>query len=229
MTLRFKEATSTIPIVANMADPIAWGVVGSLARPGGNITGICDVEGEEIYGKRLDLLRDLIPGAARVGYLASREVAESIHGVDMRKAAQQAGISLVGPPLETVSEAEYRRVFELMKQERADGLIVSSQAETYAFSRLIIELVEQSRLPTIFPDGDFAKQGGLIGYGTIGWVDLYRRLADYIDRILKGAKPGELPIELPTKFELVINLKTAKALGLTVPQILLASADEVIE
>ena len=149
-----------------MADPIAWGVVGSLARPGGNITGICDVEGEEIYGKRLDLLRDLIPGAARVGYLASREVAESIHGVDMRKAAQQAGISLVGPPLETVSEAEYRRVFELMKQERADGLIVSSQGDFNPYSRLIIELAEQSRLPTIFPDGSFAKLGGLIGYGN---------------------------------------------------------------
>jgi putative ABC transport system substrate-binding protein len=116
-----------------------------------------------------------------------------------------------------------------MKQERADGLIVSFQAETYAFSRLIIELAEQSRLPTIFPDGDFAKQGGLIGYGTTGWVDLYRRLADYMDRILKGAKPGELPIELPTKIELIINLKTAKALGITVPQILLAGADEVIE
>jgi putative tryptophan/tyrosine transport system substrate-binding protein len=113
MILRLKEATPTIPIVAMMPDPIAWGVVDSLARPGGNITGFCDVEGEEIYGKRLGLLCELIPAASRVGFLVTRAIADSIHGVDMRKAAQQAGILLVGPPLETFSEAEYRRVFEL--------------------------------------------------------------------------------------------------------------------
>jgi putative ABC transport system substrate-binding protein len=184
------------------------------------------VEGEEIIGKRLGLLRELIPGAAR---LVTRDLAKTIHGVEMRKAAQQAGISIVGPPLEgTINEAEFRRVFKLMTQERADGLIVSSQGENYAYSRLIIELVEKSRLPTIFPGGDFAKVGGLIGYG-VDWLYSYRRAADYIDRILQGAKPSELPIELATKFELVINLKTAKALGLTVRRILLAGADEVIE
>ena len=148
-------------------------------------------------GKRLGLLRELIPGAARVGYLASRDVAESFRAVELRKAAQQAGISLVGPPLETFSEAAYRRVFELMKQERADGPIISSQGDFYTYSRLIIELAEQSRLPTIFPDGDFAKLGGLIGYG-IDDLDLWRHAAGYIDRILKGAKPNELPIELGT-------------------------------
>jgi len=156
MILRLKEATSTIPLVGYMGDPIYWGVVDSLARPGGNITGVADVEGEEIIGKRLGLLRDLIPGAARVGFLASRDIAESIHGVDMRKAAQQAGISLVGPPLETISEAEYRRVFELMTQERADGLIVSSQQENFTYTRLIVELAEKSLLPTIFPDRSFS-------------------------------------------------------------------------
>jgi putative ABC transport system substrate-binding protein len=163
-----------------------------------------------------------------VGFLADRHVAESIHGVDLRKAAQQAGISLVGPPLETISEAGYRRVFELMTQERADGLIVSSQTEHATHSRLIIKLAEESRLPTIFPDRPFAEQGGLIAYGNDP-ADANRRAADFIARILQGAKPSELPIELATKFELVINLKTAKALGLTVPQILLAGADEVIE
>jgi putative ABC transport system substrate-binding protein len=147
----------------------------------------------------------------------------------MRKAAQQAGISLVGTPLEgTIDEAEYRRVFELMTQERADGLIVSSQGENFVYSPLIIELAEKSRLPTIFPDGSIAKLGGLIGYGTAD-VDGYRRAADFIARILQGAKPSELPIELATKFELVINLKTANTLGLTVPQILLVGVDEVIE
>jgi putative ABC transport system substrate-binding protein len=228
MILRLKEATASIPIVGSMADPIGWGIVDSLARPGGNITGVSDVEGEEIIGKRLGLLRELIRGAARVGFLASRDIAESIHGVDMRKAAQQAGISLVGPPLETISEAEYRRVFELMTQERADGLIVSSQGEHGTYSRLIIELAEKSRLPAIFDGRSFAELGGLIGYGNDG-VDEYRRAAGFIVRILKGAKPSELPIELATKFELVINLKTANTLGLTVPQILLAGADELIE
>jgi putative ABC transport system substrate-binding protein len=115
-----------------------------------------------------------------------------------------------------------------MTQERADGLIVSSQGEHPAYSRLIIELAEKSRLPTIFPDGSWAKLGGLIGYGDDD-VDVYRRAAGYIARILQGAKPSELPIELTIKFELVINLKTAKALGLTMPQILLVGADEVIE
>jgi putative ABC transport system substrate-binding protein len=118
-------------------------------------------------------------------------------GADIQEAAQQAGISFVGPPLETISEAEYRRVFELMTQERADGLLVSNQGETFTYSRLIIELAEQSRLPTIFPDGSFAKLGGLIGYG-IDDLDLWRHAAGYIDRILKGAKPNELPIELGT-------------------------------
>jgi putative tryptophan/tyrosine transport system substrate-binding protein len=228
MVLRLKEATTTIPIVGTMADPIAWGIVDSLARPGGNITGVSDVEGEEIMGKRLGLLRDLLPTATRVGFLASRDIAESIHGVDTRKAAQQAGISLVGPPLETISEAEYRHVFEVLTEERADALIVSSQGEHGTYSRLIIELAEKSRLPTIFDGGSFAKLGGLIGYGTDG-ADMYRRAASYIARILQGTKPSELPIELGTKFELIINLKTAKTLGLTVPQILLAAADEVIE
>ena len=119
-------------------------------------------------------------------------------------------------------------MFELMTQERADGLIVSSQTEHATHSRLIIKLAEESRLPTIFPDRPFAEQGGLIAYGNDP-ADANRRAADFIARILQGAKPSELPIELATKFELVINLKTAKALGLTVPQILLAGADEVIE
>jgi putative ABC transport system substrate-binding protein len=229
MVLRLKEATTTIPIVGSMGDPIHWGIVDSLARPSGNITGVSSVEGQEIMGKRLGLFRELIPGAARMGYLASRDVAESIHGVDLRKAAQQAGISLVGPPLGgTIEEAEYHRVFELMTQERADGLIVSSQSENFTYRPLNIELAEKSRLPTIYPDRSFAKQGGLIAYGPDD-DDQDRHAARYIDRILKGAKPSELPIELATKFELVINLKTAKTLGLTVPQILLVGADEVIE
>jgi len=212
-----------------MSDPVENGLVASLSRPGGNITGVSDTEGEEIIGKRLGLLRELIPGAARVGFLASRDIAEFPQGVGAREAAQQAGMSLVGPHwLETFSEAEYRRVFKLMTEERADALVISNQAEHDSYSRLIIELAEKSRLPAISPDRDFAKQGGLIAYAD-DYVDDYRRAAGYIARILQGAKPSELPIELATKFELVINLKTAKTLGLTVPQILLAGANELIE
>jgi putative ABC transport system substrate-binding protein len=161
-----------------------------------------------------------------VGFLASRDVAEA---PAMREAAQEAGISLVGPPLEgALQEAEYRRVFKLMTQERADALIVSDQAEHATYSRLIVELADKSRLPAIFPFRFFAEEGGLIAYG-IDTVDLFRHAAGYIARILQGAKPGELPIDQSTKFELIINLKTAKTLGLTVPRILLAAADEVIE
>jgi putative ABC transport system substrate-binding protein len=147
----------------------------------------------------------------------------------MREAAQQAGITLVGPPLEgTIQDAEYRRVFELMTQERAEALIVSDQSEHFTYSRLIIELAEKSCLPAIFRCRFFAEEGGLIAYGT-DHVDEFRRAADYIARILQGAKPSELPIDQAKKFELVINLKTAKTLGLTVPRTLLAGADEVIE
>jgi putative ABC transport system substrate-binding protein len=212
-----------------MADPVADGLVSSLARPGGNITGVSDDAGPEIWGKRLGLIRELIPGASRVGYLASREFAGSPMSVAVREAARQAGISLVGPPLEgAIQETEYRRVFKLMTQERADALIVSYQSEHHEYSRLIIELAEQSRLPALYPFRYWAEQGGLIVYG-IDSVDHYRRAAGYIARILEGAKPSELPIDQATKIELIINLKTAKTLGITVPQILLAGADEVIE
>jgi putative ABC transport system substrate-binding protein len=175
MVLRLKEATTTIPIVGSMGDPVACGIVDSLARPSGNITGLSSVEGEEIMGKRLGLLLELIPGAARVGFLASRDIAESNHGLDMRKAAQQAGISLVGPPLGgTIEEAEYRRVFKLMTQERADGLIVSGQSENLTYRPLIIELAEKSRLPTIFPD---RSKAGLLPMGPTMMIKIGTRLA----------------------------------------------------
>jgi putative ABC transport system substrate-binding protein len=230
MVRHLKAATTTIPIVGSMADPVLYGLVDSLARPGGNITGVSENAGDEIWGKRLGLLRELIPGLSRVGYLASRDVVEVVDGMrQTREAAQQAGITLVVPPLESpIQEPEYRRVFKLMTQERADALIVSDQSEHGTYIRLIIELAEQSRLPALYPWRPYAEHGGLMVYGIPG-ANLYRRAAGYIARILQGAKPSELPIDQATKFELIINLKTAKKLGLTVPQILLAGADEVIE
>jgi putative ABC transport system substrate-binding protein len=225
MVRRLKAATTTIPIVGSMADPVGEGLVDSLARPGGNITGVSENAADEIWGKRFGLLRELIPAASRVGSLGSRDVPVS---PAMREAARQAGITLIDTPLESpIQEAEYRRVFKLMAQGRADALIVNDQSEHGTYIRLIIELAEQSRLPALYPWRPYAEQGGLMVYG-IG-ANLYGRAAGYIARILQGAKPSELPIDQEMKFELIINLKTAKKLGLTVPQILLAGADEVIE
>jgi len=228
MVKNFKAATATIPIVAGMGDPLIHGLVDSLARPGGNITGVTSEDvGGKIWGKRLGLLRELIPAASRVGLLRFSAVGWAA----VEEAAQQAGISLIGPVLDlegTVDEAAYRRVFKVLTEERADALIVSDSAPIATYSRLVIELVEQSRLPAIFPYRFWAEQGGLIAFGIDG-LDADRRFADYVARILKGAKPSELPIDQATKIELIINLKTAKTLGLTVPQSLLAGADEVIE
>jgi putative ABC transport system substrate-binding protein len=227
MVRYLKAATGTIPIVGFLGDPDKLGLVSSFAQPGGNITGFPSDTGDEIEGKRLGLLRELIPGASRVGLLIGRARAD--YAAAIREAAQKAGISVVGPPLESpIQESEYRRVFELMTQEHAEALYVADQAENNTNTRLIIKLAEESRLPAIFPYRDFAEQGGLIGYGP-DTVDLHRRAAGYIARILQGAKPSELPIDRATKIGLAINLKTAKALGLTVPQILLAGADELIE
>jgi putative ABC transport system substrate-binding protein len=160
-----------------------------------------------------------------VGFLASRDLAGPVD-VAVRKPAQQVDISLVGTLLEgTIQQTEYRRVLELM---RAEALLVGSESEHITYSRLIIQLAEESRLPALFPYRFFAEQGGLITYGT-DIVDEYWRSADYIARILPGAKPSELPIDRATKIELVINLSTAKTHGLTALQIVLAAADEIIE
>jgi putative ABC transport system substrate-binding protein len=226
MVRYFKAATTTIPIAGTTGDPLADGLVDSLARPGGNITGFSEDAGLEIWGKRFGLLRELIPMASRVGRLASRDVKISPASLE---AARQAGITLIDSPLESpIQEAEYRRAFKLMTEERADAFYVSDQSEHGTYIRLIIELAEQSRLPpALYPWPIFAEQGGLMAYGT--GANLYQRAGDYIARILQGAKPSELPYEQATKFELIINLKAAKTLGLTVPQILLAGADKVIE
>jgi putative ABC transport system substrate-binding protein len=229
LVLAFKAATTSIPVVGGTSDPVANGIVASLARPGGNITGISFDVGFDIWGKRLELLRVAVPGASRVGFLASRKLWEQADVAAMREVAQRVGISLIGPPLDfPLDEAEYRRVIVAMAQAGAEALIVSNQNENSPNQRLIVELVERHRLPTIFPYRESVELGGLMTYG-VDIVDLGRHVADQIDQILKGTKPGEIPIYQATKFELGINLKTAKALGLTIPSSLLAQADEVIE
>ena len=230
LTLDFKAATTTIPIVAITGDPVVAGIVPSLARPGGNITGVSADAGPEIQGKRLELLKQAVPRVSRVGFLATRAMWEAPPGAGTREAAPRLGISLIGPPLDgTIQEPEYRRVFAAMAQARADALVVSGDPENYANRRLIVELAEKARLPAIYWYREFVDLGGLMAYGP-DLAQLWRHSAGQVAQILRGTKPGEIPYYRETnKFALVINLRTAKALGIEMPSSLLAQADEVIE
>jgi putative tryptophan/tyrosine transport system substrate-binding protein len=230
LVLALKAATTTIPIVVNyMSDPVALGIAPSLARPGGNITGVIGT-GPEFMGKYVELLREAVPGLSSVGFLASRKGWwEQPEGAALREAAQRVQISLIGPPLDyPLDAAEYRRVIAAMAQAGAQALIVYLQPQNYENLRLIIELAENGRLLAIFPFLDSVKLGGLMAYGSDP-VETVRQQANQIAQILRGASPGDIPFYQPTKFELVINLKTAKALGITFPPSILARADEVIE
>jgi putative ABC transport system substrate-binding protein len=212
-----------------MADPVPYGIVASLARPGGNVTGVSVEAGLEIWGKRLQVLREVVPTASRVGFLGSRQIWRLPQTDALRQETGDLKISLLGPPLESpIQEDEYRRVLGAMAQEQLDGTLVSDQLENVTYRRLIVELANNARLPIVFPYREQFEVGGLVAYGP-SLADVYRRLASYIDPILRGAKPGELPIYLASKFDLLVNLKTAKALGINVPPSLLARADEVIE
>jgi putative ABC transport system substrate-binding protein len=226
-----KAATETIPVVAVVADPVRWGIVTSIARPGRNITGVAVDGGIEQWAKYLELLHEIVPAASKVGYLASRRLWESAVRADsvILEAAQRLKISLVGPPLAApIAEAEYHRVFAAMAEEGVDALYVNNQHENFTNRQLIVELAEKYRFPAIYLYREFTEIGGLISYG-VNLNDTLRQAAEQIDLILKGTQPGDIPFRQPTKFELVINLKTAKALGITVPPTLLIAADEVIE
>jgi putative tryptophan/tyrosine transport system substrate-binding protein len=228
LTLDFKAATTTIPIVGILGSPVEVGIVASLARPGGNITGVSVDVGTEQWGKRIQLLQQVVPQATRLGVLESRVVREK-WGVFERELDQRMGITRVDPPFDhPVDEGEYRRVFAALAQDGAQGIMITDEEENYVQLKLIVELAEKARLPAIYPFKMFVEAGGLMSYG-VDVPDNGRRLANVVDQILKGAKPSEIPIRQPTKFELVINLTTAKALGLTVPATLLVAADEVIE
>jgi putative ABC transport system substrate-binding protein len=229
LVLVYKTATSTIPVVGNMGDPVAFGIVTNIAHPDGNITGVASDAGEEIWGKRLAILLEAVPAATRIGCIMSEALWNGSQGALIRKAAQHFSISIVGSRLRgLVSETEYQRVFATLGQEQAQGLVVWDQPENVMQRRLIIELAESNRLPAIYPFTEFARLGGLLAYGD-DLENRWGRMAFYADLILKGAKPSELPIELVTKFQMVINLKAVKALSLTLPLTLLAQADQVIE
>jgi putative tryptophan/tyrosine transport system substrate-binding protein len=228
LLIALKAATTTIPIVAVGADPVRMGVVNSLARPGGNITGVSVDAGLEIVGKRLELLKEAFPGISKIAFLASRTLWENTpYGGAAREAAERLNLGFIWSNDGPLVEEEYRRVFATLPRD-VDAILVSEQAENFSHRELIVQLIEKVRLPAVYANRLFTEVGGLMSYG-VDSVDVGRHCADTIDQILKGSNPGEIPIYQPTKFELVINLKTAKAMGVTVPEALLVRADKVIE
>jgi ABC-type uncharacterized transport system substrate-binding protein len=227
VTREARRLTTTIPIVmAFSVDPVGFGLVASLARPGGNVTGLSGDAGPGLEGKQLELLKEALPKIARVALLGSRSEWESPRGQSVRAAAPALGLTL----LHAESAAnDYTRAFTTIARERPDALFVGAFGpELFANRQRIADFATQSRVPSMGWTRGFTEAGGLMSYGVNG-PELARRAAGYVDRILKGAKPADLPVEQPTKFELVINLKTAKALGLTIPPSVLARADEVIQ
>jgi putative tryptophan/tyrosine transport system substrate-binding protein len=228
LALSFKTATATIPVVTVTADPIAIGLVPSIAHPGANITGVAIDGGLEILGKRIGLLIEATSKPYNAGYLASRLNWERPIGAVAREAGKLAGISLTGVLLASFNEGEYRRIFSALKEDRVDAIIVSEETEHITYRVLLVELVAKSLVPAVYPYREFAEVGGLISY-SIDLADVYRRLANLTDKILKGANPADIPFYQETKFELIVNLKTAKALRLELPPMLLGRADEVIE
>ena len=226
-TRAVKQASTTIPIVIAAADdPLASGLVASLARPGGNITGL-SILTPDLTGKRLELLKALLPGLTRVAVLwnAGNPISEP----ELRKAEAAApSLALQLQSFGVRDPHEFASAFSSMKRERADALFLLSDAMFFGRRKEIADLAASNRLPLVAHLREFADAGGLMTYGP-NVLELHRRAATYVDKILKGAKPADLPIEQPTKFELVINLKTAKALGLTIPPSLLQRADQVIE
>src|SRR5262245_14917935 len=221
-----KQATSVIPIVFTLGlDPLGSGLVASLARPGGNVTGL-SVQQTDIAGKRLELLREVVPGLRRLAILVNITNPQSVLEIgEVQVAARKLGLE--------VATFEIRRSEDIAPafgalNGRADAVYVCSDALTFLNRTRINSLSIGLRLPTILPQREFVEAGGLMSYGP-SFTDLFRRTADIVDKILRGAKPGDIPVEQPTKFDLVINLTTAKALGLTIPESFLLRADQVIE
>jgi putative tryptophan/tyrosine transport system substrate-binding protein len=228
MVLNFKAASSTIPIVAITGDPVTLGVAASLARPGGNSTGATSDTGPEYYAKSLQVLKEAIPTASTVGFIAPPASWGSPLGMAMRNAAPQLDIQVIPGLLERYEDAEYRNAFGAMAQRRVDAVLISDQAEHFTHRRLIVELAETNRLPAMTSWLENVEIGGLIAYGP-DRKGMYQYLASCVDKVLRGENPGEIPIYLSVRFKLAINLKTAKALGLVIPASVVARADEVVE
>jgi putative ABC transport system substrate-binding protein len=233
LTEAFKRATVTIPIVAMTNDPIALGLVTSLAHPGSNITGVVSDAGIEIWEKHLEFLKEVVPTAARVALLMPRILWEGSMVPKLKSSilelAQKRGISLIGALVDgPLGPAEYGQAFEMMKQQRVDAMVVFDATENFFNRKTIVTLATKEQLPAIYPYRAHAQLGGLMAY-AFDQSELGRHAVSQVDQILRGTNPGDIPFHQPTRFQLTINLKTAKALGLTVPPSLLARADEVIE
>jgi putative ABC transport system substrate-binding protein len=219
-----KNATETIPVImATMGDPRA--IVASFARPGGNITGVTTFS-TELTAKRIELLKELVPNLSRIALLHNMgNPAVPPEWEETKTAARSLGLQ--AELLDVRSQGDLGRAFELAVRQHVDALVIGADGLTQLHKQTIVDLVARNRLPAAYPAREFVEAGGLIAY-AVNYPDLYYRFASFVDKIFKGAKPAELPVEQPTKFELVINLKTAKALGLTIPQSVLLRADEVI-
>ena len=225
-TTQVKKAGVTVPVVGHMHDPVALGIVGSLARPSGNITGL-SIFAADLAGKRLELFKEVLPGLKRVAVLwnpASEGAATEWRAT--QAAARQLGLGLAS--LEARSGEELLRVFERARAQRPAALLVLSDVRVISYRKLIADFAAGERIPTLFGFAEFASAGGLLSYG-VSLAALYRRSAEYVDRILRGAKPADLPVEQPATFEMVVNLKVARALGLEISRAVLVRADQVIE
>src|SRR5262245_48201543 len=225
--LAVKNATGTIPIVfLGVIDPITVGLVDSLARPGGNITGFTPIV-EVLAGKRLELLRETVPKLSRVAVLWDPQSPGSTpQWKESEQAARELGLQLYS--MEVSSSDQFDGAFEEVTKARSAALAVMMGALTASHQKRIVDLAAKNRLPAIYPRADFVQSGGLMSYGA-DQAEPYRRTAALIDKILKGAKPADLPVEQPTKFELIVNLKTAKALNLTIPPVVMMRAEKVIK
>jgi putative ABC transport system substrate-binding protein len=223
-----KRETRTIPtVMAVSGDPVGTGFVASLARPGGNVTGLSGVS-PELSGKRLELLKQVVPGLARVAFLWNPDLRSAV--LDYKETeATASSLHLELQSVEISAAGDVGRAFSVLTGQRAQALVVAPGSAVMLSNRAeILALTLKNRLPAMFPVKEWVVEGGLMSYGP-SLPAMYRRAAAYADKILKGAKPGDLPVERPTKFELAINLKTAKALRLTIPSSLLQRADQVIE
>jgi putative tryptophan/tyrosine transport system substrate-binding protein len=226
--LAAKNATGTIPVVGvSLTDPVGLGLIASLARPGGNVTGVSYSVGTDIFGKDLELLKEVVPKVRRVAVLSNPDgPAQPLTISNIKGAARSLGLQL--QLVEARGPGDFDGAFAAMVRERVGALFVVTDPAFIPHRARLVNLAAKNRLPSIFTQRADVEAGGLISHGP-NFADMYRRAATYVDKILKGAKPAELPVEQPTKFELVINLKTAKALGLTIPQSLLRRADQVLE
>ena len=226
-TLAAKQATQSIPIVtAVVGDPVASGLVSSLAKPGGNVTGLATLN-EELEGKRLEIFKQVVPKLSRVAVLLNPDNPFTmIAWRGAQSAAEALGVKL--QPVEVRGPNDLNGAFATIKAARPQGLILLPDRFLLTYRASIVQFVAKNRLPSMFSFREFAQEGGLMTYGP-DTTDMYRRAATYVAKILRGAKPADLPMEQPTKFEFVINLKTAKALGLTIPPSVLGRADQVIE